>query len=149
VNIATLASVSDEALALFLLENSWDTWMDEYKIKMDKTNEEDSESADGDKEKKKKPRQAKYSSRRIKGEPVLVGGWTKVGGKRYVELFKLVGEAREKKEVDAFEEMYMLEKKMDRDDCRSSRERKRRRDEEAANAAGRAPPSPRIELCGG
>ncbi len=28
-----------------------------------------------------------------------------------VELFKLVGEAREKKEVDAFEEMYKLEKK--------------------------------------
>lgn len=89
VKVCDLATVTDEACALLVLENIWDTWMalplDEHRTRKRKAEEEG---------KKRVFRHGKYTEKSREGKKYK--GWDNFGLNRMNEMIKLVKEDREK-----------------------------------------------------
>jgi len=113
--ISEMATISDEAFTLLLLENYWEGWstknLDEYKseVTIDETTNQ---------KKKRKATWGKFTSgawgsRRF-------GGWSKEGLIRFNQLYSQVEEDRKKDNAAEVEEQYRLR-------CVNSKSKKRKR----------------------
>jgi len=113
--ISEMATVSDEAFTLLLLENYWEGWstknLDEYKseVTIDETTNQ---------KKKRKATWGKFTSgawgsRRF-------GGWSKEGLVQFNQLYSQVEEDRKKDNAAEVEEQYRLR-------CVNSKSKKRKR----------------------
>ena len=113
--ISEMATVSDEAFTLLLLENYWDQWstknIDEYK------SEVTIDEATNQKKKRKatwgKFTSGAWGSRRF-------GGWSKEGLVRFNQLYSQVEQDRKKENAAEVEETYRLK-------CVNNKSKKRKR----------------------
>lgn len=94
--IEELVNPSDEALAILLLENSWELWLEVATQLAANPGCKESEL-------KLKSVKTKWTSQ---GRPTAFGGWPIVGLRRYNELYNGVAEDRAKKERYIFEEQF-------------------------------------------
>ncbi len=99
--VSVHASVSDEAYALFLLDNNWDFWMEQHEIKKNNGNP---------KEGKKKPKFTKGDNHSTK----KFGGVNKEGVMRFNDLNQKVKVDRKRRIAFGFEQGFMLAKKEER-----------------------------------
>lgn len=87
--VSEIATISDEAFTLLLLENHWDEWsnknVEDYK-------KEAPYDAKNNKTVKRKPTKGKYTSEGIGAK--LYGGWSNEGLLRFNALYDLVTENR-------------------------------------------------------
>ena len=95
--ISSLATASDEAFALLLLENSEIRWLSEHEFSLQKKTDENGVVVQNAEEEENLPR-TKYTSagqnKQQKGFTKRYGGWTRGGIDRYNQLFDMVVEDR-------------------------------------------------------
>ena len=115
MTIRDMATISDEAFALLLLENYWESWstknVEEYKTEVafdESTNQK----------KKRKATWGKYTSGAWGSK--RFGGWSKDGLQRFNQLYTEVQKDREKSNAVYVEERYRLR-------CANNTPRKRKR----------------------
>jgi len=97
--ISQIATPTDEAFGLLLLENSWENWKEAQRL----VHEDNSKSGAN-----KTP--FIYSLRQTKGGSRKFGGWSNAGMRRYRELVHMVRANRENNaDKDSFEAGYKAE----------------------------------------
>ena len=124
MKISDIASPTDEAFALLVLENIWDSWTavvveEYYKGPVATITEQ------GKTECKRKAVIGKYTSEYRRAS--RFGGWSDEGHKRFVQLRTMVIEDR--KDEGGFENRYLKQEKerVDREEKKNKKKRKRER----------------------
>ena len=117
--ISQIATPTDEAFGLLLLENSWENWKEARRL----VHEDNSKSGAN-----KTP--CIYSLQETKGRSRRFGGWSNAGMRRYRELVHMVRGIRENNaDEDNFEASYKADCVKEREVALNSLKRKRNSDD--------------------
>ena len=108
--ISDVASVSDEALCIAILENSWDKWIHLYKTRNDTSDDENSQDKEDNEENSPLPSTKWTEDGRGAGAKKYFG-WNRNGIDRFNAITALVREDRELPQRSKFEEDFKINNK--------------------------------------